>query len=71
MLKITLVLVTLCCLSLAAELDELFAWNQLTFNWPNEQIKQDALKKGSYIPENNLPLGIARWNDKLFITVPR
>lgn len=71
MLRITLFFATLCCLSFAAELDELFAWNELTFNWPNEQVKQDFIQKGSYIPANNLPLGIARWKDKLFVTVPR
>lgn len=71
MLRITLLFFALCSFSLAAELDELFAWKELEFTWPNEAVKQDAIKKGAYIPENNLPLGMAVWRDKLFVTVPR
>lgn len=72
MSRITFLLIfTYCCCCLAAELDELFAWKELEFNWPNEAIKQESIKKGAYIPENNLPLGIGRWKDKLFVTVPR
>lgn len=55
----------------AAELEEVFKWKQLEFAWPSEELKENALKKGDYIPENNLPLGLDRWKDKLFVTVPR
>lgn len=72
MLRITLI----CVLALAAhvygaELKEAFAWKEMDYNWPSAEFKEDALKTGSYIPENNLPLGLGIWKDKLFVTVPR
>lgn len=54
-----------------AELEEVYGWKQMEFAWPDEKTKQDALQSGAYIPENNLPLGIQKWKNKLFVTVPR
>ncbi|XP_011197217.1 protein yellow [Bactrocera dorsalis] len=65
---------TLLCagiISCKAKLEEKFSWKQLEFEWPNAQAEQEAISKGQYVPENNLPLGLERWNDKLFVTVPR
>lgn len=64
-------LVAICGVCWAAELEEVFKWKQLDFAWPSEEVKENALKKGDYIPENNLPLGLDRWKNKLFVTVPR
>ncbi|XP_017769532.1 PREDICTED: protein yellow-like [Nicrophorus vespilloides] len=69
--RILLVAGLLAAVSAAGQLDEIFSWNQLEFAWPNEQAKQEALHSGAYIPANNLPLGLARWKNKLFVTVPR
>ncbi|KAF2895892.1 hypothetical protein ILUMI_10288 [Ignelater luminosus] len=66
-----LVFVAVCGFSAAAKLDEVFRWNELQFAWPNEETRQNFLRTGDYIPANNLPLGIGRWKDKLFVTVPR
>lgn len=54
-----------------SKLEEKFSWTQLTFAWPNKETEQDAIKMGHYKPEHNLPLGVERWQNKLFITVPR
>lgn len=54
-----------------ANLDEVFAWKELPFVWPNEDARNAAIKDGDYVPENNLPLGLDRWKDKLFVTIPR
>lgn len=70
MLRIIL-LCALAATSLGAELKEAFSWKELDYNWPNAEFKENALKTGAYEPENNLPLGLAVWKDKLFITVPR
>lgn len=62
------------CIVIASEcikLDEKFAWQQLEYAWPSEVAKQQAIQNGKYIIEDNLPLGLDVWNDKLFITVPR
>ncbi|KAI4461753.1 protein yellow-related [Holotrichia oblita] len=71
MLSLVLVL-GLCSASIALiEPEELFAWKQIDYTWPTEQARQEAIQKGTYIQLNNLPLGLERWQDKLFVTVPR
>lgn len=67
---------TLCILSFAyslecIKLNQKFAWNELDFDWPSEETKKEAIRDGTYVIENNLPLGLDIWRDKLFITVPR
>lgn len=52
-------------------LKERYKWKQVDFTWPSNEVKELATQKGDFIPANNLPLGIERWNNKLFITVPR
>lgn len=66
-------LVFLVCVVSASctKLQEKFAWKELSFSWPDEQTKQEAIKSGSYVENHNLPLGLDVWKDKLFITVPR
>ncbi|XP_068620529.1 L-dopachrome tautomerase yellow-f-like [Battus philenor] len=47
-----------------------FQWKVLDFAWEGQQ-REAAIASHAYIPENNMPTGLARWKDKLFITVPR
>uniref|UniRef100_A0A1I8PA66 Protein yellow n=1 Tax=Stomoxys calcitrans TaxID=35570 RepID=A0A1I8PA66_STOCA len=54
-----------------AKLEEKFHWKQLAFDWPSKEVENEALKSGQYVVENNLPLGVEKWSNKLFITVPR
>lgn len=46
-------------------------WKQLDYAFPSEEARQEAILKGEFIPENNLPLGLEVHDDRLFITVPR
>ncbi|GLH04329.1 Protein yellow [Gryllus bimaculatus] len=55
----------------AQKLAERFAWRALDWAYPTEGARQQALRSGDFIPENNLPVGIEVWGDKLFVTVPR
>ncbi|CAG9862453.1 unnamed protein product [Phyllotreta striolata] len=57
--------------AVSAQLGDVFEWKELSFAWPDEDAKTAALKTRDYVPENNLPLGLGRWKDKLFVTVPR
>lgn len=62
------------CIVISSEcikLDEKYAWQQLEYAWPSEVVKQQAIQSGAYKIEDNLPLGLDVWKDKLFITVPR
>lgn len=52
-------------------LTEKFSWRDLKFAWPTEDIRQEALLNGKYVPSNNLPLAFDVWRDKIFLTVPR
>lgn len=55
----------------AAKLKEKFKWREVEFDWLSQEAKQEAISSGKYVASNNLPLGLERWHDKLFITVPR
>ncbi|XP_059059630.1 protein yellow-like [Achroia grisella] len=47
-----------------------FQWKSLDFAF-EAQSRESAIASGLYIPENNMPTGIARWKEKIFITIPR
>lgn len=51
--------------------EELYAWKQLDFQFPNDSVREAAIASGDFIQKNNLPVGIEIWKDKLFITSPR
>jgi hypothetical protein len=51
-------------------LEERYAWKQLEFDWPTGQ-REEKIASGKYKPENNLPVGIEVWRNKLFMTIPR
>lgn len=55
----------------AAEMEEVISWKQVEYNWPSDDLKYKAISTGAYIPGNNVPLGIARWKNKLFISLNR
>lgn len=71
MFKTGVLLSAICFVGVLGQLNDVFEWKELNFVWPSEEAKSNALKNGDYIPDNNLPLGLARWKDKLFVTVPR
>ncbi|KAH8375724.1 hypothetical protein KR093_003134 [Drosophila rubida] len=60
-----------CSLAVNAKLEERFSWKQLAFDWPSPEAEAEAKHTGHYIEENNLPLGLERWENKIFVTVPR
>lgn len=53
------------------KLQELFSWRAVDYAYPNEQLRQRDLLTKRFVPENNLPVGIEIWRDKLFVSVPR
>lgn len=53
------------------KLQEEFSWKILDYAYPDENQRLRAILTGRFIPENNLPVGIEIWRDKLFVTVPR
>ncbi|KAI8440392.1 hypothetical protein MSG28_001720 [Choristoneura fumiferana] len=57
--------------SATVRLQELYAWNVLDWDYPDQYSRQQAIQSGALIPENALPVGIERWRNKLFVSVPR
>lgn len=55
----------------AIRLKERFSWKAVDYEYPDEFTKQNDILTGAYIPENNLPVGIEVWKNKLFVSVPR
>ncbi|XP_022814209.1 L-dopachrome tautomerase yellow-f2-like isoform X2 [Spodoptera litura] len=47
-----------------------FQWKTMDFAWKGSE-RESAITNGSYVPVHNMPTGLARWKDKLFITIPR
>ncbi|CAM6031572.1 unnamed protein product, partial [Sphagnum compactum] len=66
-----LVLISANIISGALKLEERYTWNQLDWEFPNEIMKMQALATQTYVPTNGLPVGVERWQNKLFVTVPR
>ncbi|XP_059061854.1 protein yellow-like [Achroia grisella] len=57
--------------SATVKLQEIFSWRVLDWNYPDSYSRQNALASGALTPENALPVGIERWGNKLFVSVPR
>ncbi|CAK1579916.1 unnamed protein product [Parnassius mnemosyne] len=53
------------------QLHIVYEWKQLDFEFPTTEARQQAIENGSFIPENNMPMGVEVSGDRLFITVPR
>lgn len=69
--QVCLVAVLVYQVAALANLEEVFAWKDLSFVWPNEDVKNNAIKNGNYVPGNSFPLGIHPWKNKMFLTIPR
>ncbi|XP_041976713.1 L-dopachrome tautomerase yellow-f2-like [Aricia agestis] len=55
----------------AVTLNTNFAWKQLDFVWDSLEQRENAIKDGQFIQANNVPLGVARWKNKVFVSMPR
>uniref|UniRef100_A0A8D9ERL0 Protein yellow n=1 Tax=Cacopsylla melanoneura TaxID=428564 RepID=A0A8D9ERL0_9HEMI len=72
MLKLCVVLCAAVSLGHGLEkLQQVFQWQALDYEYPTEEMRQYAKFHKDFIPENNLPVGIELWQNKLFVTVPR
>lgn len=70
-MKVCAVLFIIAGIVSSHEFHEKFAWRELEFSWPSDEVREESLLNGNYIPANNLPLAFDVWKDKAFFTVPR
>lgn len=66
LLVIVFIITYACHVQAIARFNEVFSWTELDWDIP-PGMKQSE----QYIPQNGIPVGIERWNDKLFVSVPR
>jgi hypothetical protein len=67
-------LIIVLCVGLSSaqlKLQERYNWRQLDWVFPNPALRERLIASGDYIPRNGLPVGIERWQNKLFVSVPR
>lgn len=48
-----------------------YSWKQLDYAFPSEYDRRRAIESKEFIQENNLPLGLEIYKNKLFITMPK
>lgn len=48
-----------------------FQWRQVDYDFPSEAERREAVSSREFIPENNLPLGLEVYGERVFVTVPR
>lgn len=54
-----------------AELREVFSWKQVDFNFSNESMREEAIKSGAFKPAEALPLGVAYYGGRVFVSLPK
>lgn len=54
-----------------SKFQDVFYWNQIDYAFESDEDRQSAIEKGDYIPQNNLPLGLERWKERVFVSIPR
>lgn len=58
-------------LEMSGPFKTLYRWKHLDFDYGSENEKELAIKLGEFIPENNLPLGLEIYKDRIFIAMPK
>lgn len=48
-----------------------YEWKILDFDFGSPEKREMAIQDKSFIPENNLPLGLEVYENRIFVTVPR
>lgn len=58
-------------ISTNSRLEEIFAWKQLDFQFPNDESRKQAIETEQFIPGNSVITGIEIYKGRLFICIPR
>ncbi|KAJ8678875.1 hypothetical protein QAD02_014662 [Eretmocerus hayati] len=48
-----------------------YQWKTVDFEFDSEEDRRSLIYSGTFVPENNLPLGLEIWRDKIFVSLPR
>ncbi|XP_017782545.1 PREDICTED: uncharacterized protein LOC108566921 [Nicrophorus vespilloides] len=64
-------LLFLLCSAQKMEFNVEYKWTHLNYTWPSQEVYDQAVKDGAYVPENNAPVGIKFYKDKLYLALIR
>lgn len=70
-MKIVILLLSVVATINCDQFKTVFSWKQVDYDFLNDSMRESYKSSGNFIQENNVPLGLNVWEDKLFITVPR
>ncbi|XP_031781920.1 yellow-h isoform X3 [Nasonia vitripennis] len=48
-----------------------YYWKTIDYEFDSDEDRNSLIYSGTFIPENNLPLGLEIWKDKIFVSMPR
>ncbi|KAK1118675.1 hypothetical protein K0M31_014979 [Melipona bicolor] len=48
-----------------------YAWSTIDYTYDSIEARDSAIYDGDFVAENNLPLGLEIWRDKVFLTLPK
>ncbi|XP_060523028.1 protein yellow isoform X2 [Cylas formicarius] len=73
--RTTLIICTVVAiLTIASTMDNLrvaYQWKTLDFDYSSPRVREEAINKKEFIPENNIPVGLEVVGKRLFLTIPR
>lgn len=49
----------------------IYQWSVMDIEYPTEEERTIAISSQEFIPENNLPLGVEVYKDRMFISMPK
>nr|ADX87358.1 yellow-h3 [Heliconius melpomene] len=52
-------------------IETLYRWKQIDYVFPSPQSRRLAIQNGEFNQINVIPLGIERWQDRVFVSTPR
>ncbi len=55
----------------AETLREVIKWKTIDIQYPSPETKAMAIRKKHFIPENNLPLGLQAYKNRIFVSLPK
>lgn len=57
--------------ALANNLELKFQWKTIDFDYETADLRQNAIDKQTFIPNNVIPIGLDIYKDRLFLSLPR
>lgn len=67
----TIIIISLLATCWASNLEIKYQWKTIDFDYGSPEKQKEAIDRGSFIPNNAIPVGLDIYKDRLFLTLPR